>query len=79
MTSFSYQQHQLLCESVPLADIAAQVGTPVYVYSQAELQRRALAYATAVPHNAVSFVTPSRPMATRRCCKSCATPVWARM
>ena len=49
MTSFSYHQDQLLCESVPLADIAAQVGTPVYVYSQAELQQRALAYATAVP------------------------------
>ncbi|MBP6805977.1 MAG: diaminopimelate decarboxylase, partial [Chloroflexi bacterium] len=46
MTSFSYHQDQLLCESVPLADIAAQVGTPVYVYSRAELQQRALAYAT---------------------------------
>jgi len=49
MTAFTYQQKQLHCESVSLADIAAQVGTPVYVYSQDTLRQRALAYVTAVP------------------------------
>ena len=49
MTTFTYVHHQLHCESVPLADIAAQTGTPVYVYSRAELQQRATAYITAVP------------------------------
>ncbi|MBK8989122.1 MAG: diaminopimelate decarboxylase [Chloroflexi bacterium] len=49
MTTFTYHQQHLHCESVPLADIAAQVGTPVYVYSRAELQQRATAYQTAVP------------------------------
>jgi diaminopimelate decarboxylase len=29
----------LFCEDVPLADIAAAVGTPVYVYSTATLER----------------------------------------
>lgn len=49
MTTFQYLHHQLHCESVSLADIAAQVGTPVYVYSRAALQQRAADYVTAVP------------------------------
>lgn len=35
MTSFEYRDNQLMVEDVPLADIAAAVGTPVFVYSQA--------------------------------------------
>jgi len=34
---FAYQNGQLHCEDVPVADIAAHVGTPVYVYSTATL------------------------------------------
>jgi diaminopimelate decarboxylase len=34
LTNFKYQDGRLWGEEVPLADIAAQVGTPVYVYSQ---------------------------------------------
>ena len=49
MTTFTYQDRQLHCEGVPLASIAAEVGTPVYVYSQAALIQRAQAYVTAVP------------------------------
>lgn len=30
---FTYQEHSLHCESVPLADIAQRAGTPCYVYS----------------------------------------------
>ena len=30
---FGYSHNDLYCEQVPLADIAAQVGTPAYVYS----------------------------------------------
>jgi len=57
MTAYTYQQDQLFCESVSLADIAAQVGTPVYVYSQNTLRQRALAYVTAVPpeHSLVCY------------------------
>lgn len=39
MTTFQYREDQLHCEGVPLARIAAEVGTPVYVYSRGELER----------------------------------------
>ncbi len=35
MSAFEYQDHILTVEGVPLTEIAAQVGTPAYVYSQA--------------------------------------------
>ncbi|MCA9875356.1 MAG: hypothetical protein KC441_16910, partial [Anaerolineales bacterium] len=57
MTPFTYQDHVLHCEGVPLAEIAAAVGTPVYIYSQAALQQRGAAYVTAVPsaHSLVCY------------------------
>ena len=39
MDYFDYKNHQLCAEKVPLADIAAQVGTPCFVYSRATLER----------------------------------------
>lgn len=39
-----YQEGVLTWEGVPLPEIGSQVGTPVYVYSTAELQRRARAF-----------------------------------
>ena len=39
MDHFLYKNGQLHAEDVPLADIAAAVGTPVYVYSTATLTR----------------------------------------
>lgn len=39
MNDFELKNGQLCCEEVPLADIAEQVGTPVYVYSTAALCR----------------------------------------
>jgi diaminopimelate decarboxylase len=50
---FHYHQNTLYCEKVPLAEIASAVQTPVYVYSQAELLRRANAYQTAAPASAL--------------------------
>jgi diaminopimelate decarboxylase len=44
MPPFSYHNGRLHCEGVPLPDIAAAVGTPVYIYSQAELSQRAGRY-----------------------------------
>jgi diaminopimelate decarboxylase len=49
--SFSYQNKILNCENVPLLDIAARVGTPLYIYSSAELQRRASAYRQSAGQN----------------------------
>lgn len=39
MNHFSFRRGALCCESVPLARIAADVGTPTYVYSTATLTR----------------------------------------
>ena len=39
MTAFEYRAGELCCESVPLAKIADEVGTPVYVYSRGEIER----------------------------------------
>jgi diaminopimelate decarboxylase len=39
MHHFQYRDDELHCEDVPLAKIAAEVGTPVYVYSHATLAR----------------------------------------
>ncbi|HEY1586235.1 MAG TPA: diaminopimelate decarboxylase [Polyangia bacterium] len=39
MHFFEYKGDELYCEQVPLAKIAAEVGTPVYVYSYATLDR----------------------------------------
>ena len=41
MDHFAYRDGALECEDVPLERIAAEVGTPVYVYSTATLERHA--------------------------------------
>lgn len=41
---FQYKDQTLYCENCSLVAIAQAVGTPVFVYSQAELERRAHAY-----------------------------------
>ena len=47
MDYFSYQNGQLFAEDVALADIAAQVSTPCYVYSRATFERHYQAYKNA--------------------------------
>jgi diaminopimelate decarboxylase len=39
MNHFDLQAGELACEDVPLATISEAVGTPVYVYSSATLER----------------------------------------
>ena len=53
MKPFNYQDGVLSCEDVPLTDIAAKAGTPVYVYSKKELLDRARAYRTAAGEDAL--------------------------
>jgi diaminopimelate decarboxylase len=48
MQPFDYRGDQLYCEDVALADLAAAVGTPVYVYSKAELERAYRAFDAAL-------------------------------
>lgn len=40
MDHFEYRNNELFCEQVPVAKIAAEVGTPVFVYSAATLLDR---------------------------------------
>jgi diaminopimelate decarboxylase len=44
VTGFSYRQGVLHAEDIPLTEIAAQVGSPTYVYSAAMLERNYRAY-----------------------------------
>jgi diaminopimelate decarboxylase len=48
MDHFELKNGELYAEDVPLARIAAEVGTPVYVYSTATLQRHARVFREAV-------------------------------
>lgn len=50
---FHYSASDLYCDGAPLADVAARLGTPVYVYSAAEILQNFAAYDDAlaeVPH-----------------------------
>jgi diaminopimelate decarboxylase len=44
MNAFAYGEHALYCEGVALAEIAARVGTPCYVYSAATILENFRAY-----------------------------------
>jgi diaminopimelate decarboxylase len=51
---FSYSENDLYCEQVPLADLAARVGTPAYVYSSETILSNFRAYDQAfgdLPHS----------------------------
>ena len=48
MDHFELRDGELWCEDVPLAKIAEAVGTPVYVYSRATLERHATVFAEAL-------------------------------
>lgn len=53
MDHFHYQDGELFAENVPVAKIAAQFGTPTYIYSRATLTRHFQAYQQALgkhPH-----------------------------
>jgi diaminopimelate decarboxylase len=53
MGPFDYRDGELYCENVPLAKIADEVGTPVYVYSRGEIERAYQAFDAAlagIPH-----------------------------
>src|SRR5699024_7595496 len=47
MSLFTYQDGQLLAEQLPVAELAARFGTPLYVYSRKALEQQYLAYTEA--------------------------------
>jgi diaminopimelate decarboxylase len=53
MNHFNYQNGELHCEAVPVAAIAAEIGTPFYLYSNATLTQHFQAFDApfaAIPH-----------------------------
>jgi diaminopimelate decarboxylase len=44
MPRFAYQAGRLVCDGVPVADVAEEHGTPLYVYSEAALRENARAF-----------------------------------
>ncbi len=64
MDHFSLMGGQLHAEQVPLARIAEEVGTPVYVYSRATLERHADVFReglAGVPRKHLAFAVKSNP------------------
>ncbi len=64
MDNFDYRDGQLFAEDVPLADIAAAVGTPVYVYSRSTFERHARVFRDAlagVPRKHIAFAVKANP------------------
>jgi diaminopimelate decarboxylase len=53
MNHFEYREGKLHAESVDLEELAENVGTPVYVYSTATLERHYHVFAAAFPSNAL--------------------------
>ncbi|HHL32992.1 MAG TPA: diaminopimelate decarboxylase, partial [Desulfobulbaceae bacterium] len=39
MHHFHYTNNELYCENVPVSEITAKLGTPLYLYSRATLMR----------------------------------------
>jgi diaminopimelate decarboxylase len=61
---FQLRNGELYAEDVPLARIAEEVGTPVYVYSRATLERHARVFReglAAVPHKHIAFAVKANP------------------
>lgn len=50
MDHFSFHDGEMFAEDVPMMRIAEQVGTPVYVYSRATLERHARVFRDALSH-----------------------------
>ncbi|MBB5021509.1 diaminopimelate decarboxylase [Desulfurispira natronophila] len=55
MHYFAYRNDELYCEDVPLARIAAEVGTPAYVYSRRTLVHHARVFRQAFPEALICF------------------------
>ena len=64
MDHFQLRNGELFAEDVPLARIADEVGTPVYVYSRATLERHARVFRealAAIPKKHIAFAVKSNP------------------
>ena len=58
MNHFEVRDGELCCEDVKLSDIAREVGTPVYVYSTATLERHLTVFREALAKQAIKLGAP---------------------
>ena len=64
MDHFEYRDGVLHAEDIPLPQIAEEIGTPVYVYSRATLERHAQVFADAlrdIPRKHIAFAIKANP------------------
>jgi len=64
MDHFEYRNGVLHAEDVPMSAIAEAVGTPVYVYSRATLERHAQVFREAlsgIPNKHIAFAIKANP------------------
>ena len=64
MDHFAYRDGVMHAEDVPLPRIAEEIGTPVYVYSRATLERHARVFREAldgVPDKLIAFAVKANP------------------
>lgn len=69
MKPLQYENGTLMCEGVPLADVATEAGTPTYVYSAATILENYRAYAAAfgdAPHTVCYAVKANSNLAVLR-------------
>ena len=59
MSEFHYRNGQLFAEDVALADIAAQYGTPAYVYSRKSITDAYREFASADTSHKVTICSPT--------------------
>ena len=64
MNHFELQGGELRCEDVPLSRIADAVGTPVYVYSSATLERHFTVLRDAMARVAKAVLSGLPPLAS---------------
>ena len=59
MDFFDYRGDALYAEDVPVADLSAEFGTPLYIYSKATLLRHLHAYTDVLWTSACTDVLPT--------------------
>ncbi len=72
-TGLHERDHELWCEDVPLAEIAAELGTPCFVYSEAAIRERFAAFKSAfssLPHRVFYSVKANHNLSILRLMRS---------
>ena len=61
MRSFSYQSGEFFAEAVAVQQLAETHGTPLYIYSRAQLEQNYQAWEQALKGTRIKSAMPSKP------------------